>query len=122
VDRKLRREDLNILAEGVEIQLDGKSYKTKPARCRPLNPVSVEISITEGKNRQVRKMFESLGYEVRSLHRTAIGPLKIGELKIGQSRPMTEEELRSLRQMMFGSTRRTGLPRNAKKSGARAEQ
>jgi len=69
-------------------------------RCRPAR-VTIEadsgrrirIEITEGKNRQVRRMFESLGNRVVSLHRTAIGPVEIGTLKAGETRALTKREV-----------------------------
>ncbi len=68
-------------------------------RCRPAR-VTIEgdlcrcrIEITEGKNRQVRRMFESLGNRVLSLHRIAIGPVEIGTLKPGETRTLTRQEI-----------------------------
>ena len=69
-------------------------------RCRPAR-VTIEgdsarlcrIEITEGKNRQVRRMFESLGNRVVALHRTAIGPVGIGHLKSGETRALTGNEV-----------------------------
>jgi 23S rRNA pseudouridine2605 synthase len=56
----------------------------------------VEIHLTEGKNREVRRLFESQGYEVKRLLRTQIGPIKLGELKPGKWRVLTEPEIKSL--------------------------
>jgi pseudouridine synthase len=56
----------------------------------------IEIRITEGRNRQVRRMIEALGSKVLKLVRTAIGPIEIAGLKIGQWRPLTEREIASL--------------------------
>jgi 23S rRNA pseudouridine2605 synthase len=58
--------------------------------------VLVEISITEGRNRQVRRMFEALGTRVDRLVRTAIGPLMLGRLKPGQIRRLGPAEVRAL--------------------------
>ena len=55
------------------------------------------ITITEGRNRQIRRMCESLGLEVARLRRTNIGPLKLGMLKPGTYRDLTAEELRAIR-------------------------
>jgi 23S rRNA pseudouridine2605 synthase len=56
----------------------------------------VEITITEGKNRQVRKMFAKVGLDVEKLKRVSIGQLKLGPLKPGDYRPLTEKDLEKL--------------------------
>lgn len=56
----------------------------------------VQITIHEGRNRIVRRMFEALGYELNSLVRTRIGPVLLGELKTGESRKLTAKELGTL--------------------------
>lgn len=85
------------LAEGVYI--DGR--KTAPADVRVLdkqaNRVVLEIVIKEGRNRQIRKMCESVGLEVARLKRTSVGPLRLGMLKPGAHRELTKEELRAIR-------------------------
>ena len=92
----LTDEQLEALRHGVELS-DGS---TRPARVTRLRETGgrthFEITITEGRNRQVRRMVESLGAKVLKLVRVAIGPLKIGDLPIGASRPLTPEELRRL--------------------------
>jgi 23S rRNA pseudouridine2605 synthase len=57
----------------------------------------LEMTITEGRNRQVRRMIEAVGSKVLKLVRTAIGPIRIGDLPIGKWRALTPEELRTLR-------------------------
>ena len=56
----------------------------------------IEITITEGKNRQVRKMFEKIGYDVEKLKRVSIGELKLSALKPGEYRPLTAKDLTKL--------------------------
>jgi 23S rRNA pseudouridine2605 synthase len=56
----------------------------------------VELTITEGRNRQVRRMIEALGSKVLKLVRTAIGPIRIDDLPIGKWRPLTLAEIRLL--------------------------
>jgi len=58
----------------------------------------LDITITEGRNRQVRRMLDAVGVRVEKLRRTAIGPLKLGRLPTGDARRMTREELASIRQ------------------------
>ena len=58
----------------------------------------VELELGEGKNREVRRMFESQGLTVKRLQRTQIGKIKLGELKPGRWRALTETEIRTLLQ------------------------
>ena len=75
--------------------IDGK--KTYPADLRILRKgqktTLFHLTIHEGRNRQVRKMCEAVGYPVLSLQRIAIGKLKIGDLKLGDYRKLTNEEI-----------------------------
>ncbi len=92
----LTDEQLDRLRRGVEL----KDGPTRPAEVRRLGEHGVgtvfEITITEGRNRQVRRMVEALGAEVVRLARTAIGSLTIGDLALGATRPLTPAELRAL--------------------------
>jgi pseudouridine synthase len=56
----------------------------------------VELTLTEGRNRQVRRMVQAVGSKVRKLVRTSIGPLRIGDLDIGKWRDLTPAEVRAL--------------------------
>ena len=56
----------------------------------------VELELTEGKNREVRRLFESQGLMVRRLVRTQIGKIKLGELKPGRWRTLTQTEIKTL--------------------------
>ena len=80
------------------IEIDGRM--TAPADLRVLeaqeNRTVVEVTIYEGRNRQIRKMFEALGIEVARLKRTKVGNLKLGMLKQGTYRHLTEDEVSSL--------------------------
>ena len=88
------------LAEGVVI--DGK--KTLPATVLVLDKepgrVVLQMTIREGRNRQIRKMCEAVGLEVARLKRTSIGPLKLGMLAPGEYRELKPDELRALRAAM----------------------
>jgi pseudouridine synthase len=64
-----------------------------------------EIILSEGRNRQVRRMVEALGAEVIRLERTAIGELRLGDLTPGKARPLTAREVRAL----LNSPAATGL-------------
>jgi len=84
--------DLRALRAGVELE-DGR---TAPARVRRLSPRVIEITIREGRNRQVRRMAEAVANEVLELERVAFGPLRLGDLPEGASRRLTKAELRRL--------------------------
>jgi 23S rRNA pseudouridine2605 synthase len=88
--------DLDRLRAGVSLA-DGP---TRPAMVRRVRDSArytfFEITITEGRNRQVRRMVESLGAKVLKLVRTAIGPIEIAGLEIGKHRPLTGAEVKRL--------------------------
>ena len=93
----LSKEQRAALENGVEI--DGKM--TLPSEVRVVSReegrVVIELTIFEGRNRQIRKMCEAVGLEVARLKRTAIGPIKLGMLKPGEYRELKPDELRALR-------------------------
>lgn len=84
-------EQLEQLRRGIELR-DGP---TRPALVTRVSPRTFEITITEGRNRQVRRMVEALGAKVEKLARIAIGTLRV-ELEPGTVRELTDEELRAL--------------------------
>ncbi len=85
------------LSEGVEI--DGRM--TAPASVLVLEQqpgrAVMQLTIHEGRNRQIRKMCEAVGLEVARLKRTSVGPVRLGMLKPGAYRDLTKEELAALR-------------------------
>ena len=86
-------EALQRLAEGVELE-DGL---TAPAEVRRLGSSLVELSIHEGRNRQVRRMLESVGHPVRRLHRSRYAGLMLEGLAPAEWRELKAEEVRVLR-------------------------
>ena len=90
------RAALRRLGAGVDLA-DGM---TAPAQVRVVGHGSgstlVELTITEGRNRQVRRMFEAVGHPVSALVRTAIGPLILGRLKPGTARRLSPVEVSAL--------------------------
>ena len=84
---------LGRLREGLELD-DGL---TAPAEVRRLGPESLQVTIHEGRNRQVRRMCEAVGHPVRALERTAFGRLQLGGLGPGEHRLLSDEETLELR-------------------------
>lgn len=84
---------LRKLSEGVKLE-DGK---TSPAKVRRLRGATIELTIHEGRNRQVRRMIESVGHRVKHLHRSRYGPLTLAGLQPGQWRELGPAEVESLR-------------------------
>ncbi len=93
VSGTVTRFEVDKLCRGVVI--DGR--KTSPAKARVLdaggNTTRLEIIIHEGRNRQVRKMVEAIGHDVRHLKRVAIGNVRLGTLPLGRWRHLSEREI-----------------------------
>jgi 23S rRNA pseudouridine2605 synthase len=90
---RVSRRALEALRQGVELE-DGK---TAPARVRQPRPGVLEITIREGRKRQVRRMCEAVGHRVVELRRVAFGPLGLRGLEPGQSRRLSRAEVERLR-------------------------
>lgn len=93
---KVTDEILEALRNGIEI--DGR--KTAPCDINVITEeegrVVLEFILREGRNRQIRKMCEAVGLEVARLKRISIGPVKLGMLKTGQTRMLTDNEIKKL--------------------------
>jgi len=98
---------LAALRRGVELK-DGPTRPAEVVRLRDSSGRTfLEITITEGRNRQVRRMIEAVGSKVLKLVRTAIGPIRIGRLEIGKWRELTAEEVRAITRCARRAARRT---------------
>ena len=93
---------LKALREGVELD-DGR---TAPARVRRLAPDTLEITLQEGRKRQVRRMCEAVGHPVVTLTRVAFGPIGLGPLEIGSARRLSAAEVDRLRRATARRRRR----------------
>jgi 23S rRNA pseudouridine2605 synthase len=94
----VREPALRALREGIELD-DGR---TSPARVHRLAADTLEITIHEGRKRQVRRMCEAVGHPIRRLERVRFGPLALGSLRAGESRELTPEEVSALRRAAAG--------------------
>jgi 23S rRNA pseudouridine2605 synthase len=86
---------VQALAHGVELE-DGP---TAPARVRRLTAATIELTIHEGRNRQVKRMLEAVGYPVRRLHRSAYGGLTLEGLEPGRWRELEPSEVERLKRL-----------------------
>ena len=89
-------EEMQALRRGILLD----DHKTAPAKARLIRQDTfasqVLVTIHEGRNRQVRRMFEETGHQVLQLRRVRFGPLELGDLRRGEWRELTEEEKRKL--------------------------
>jgi len=93
LDGHVGEKALRALREGVELE-DGV---TAPAQVRRLSDGSLEITIREGRNRQIRRMCDAVGHRVLALERIAFGPLRLGDMAPGKARKLTPAEVQRLR-------------------------
>lgn len=94
-------EEIRRIRDGVYI--DGDERLTAPAQIRVIKRETFAsvalVTIHEGRNRQVRRMFTSIGHKVLMLRRVQFGPLQIGNLERGQWRDLTADELSKLKEL-----------------------
>ena len=99
VKGNVTNEDIEQLQKGVKID---DEYITKPAKVKILkidkekNISRIQITIHEGKNRQVRKMCEAINKKVLALHRCKIGNIEVKDIKVGNWRYLTKKEVENL--------------------------
>lgn len=96
VEGRIASRELGQLTQGIRDA--GELLKATRARVVFANNTRsvVEVELTEGKNREIRRMFKALGHELSKLTRTQIGRIKLGELPTGKWRTLTEPEIKSL--------------------------
>jgi len=104
VDRPFDQAFLDRMARGVVIL--GKP--TRPCVCTRRGPREFRIILTEGRNRQIRRMCQALGYRVTALHRVRIMHITLGALRAGQWRNLTEQERKELFAALRAAARAKG--------------
>jgi 23S rRNA pseudouridine2605 synthase len=89
------------------VTVGGEHLGVKAARVVRLGGKNswLEISLDEGKNRQIRRLLEALGVEVLRLVRVSIGPIALGNLKKGEVRPLTDGEKKLVDDVLHGKQR-----------------
>ena len=92
LDGKPSASQMREFASGIELS----GGKTRPARIVEEGGGWYQVTLLEGRNRQIRRMFHDLGYKVKKLIRVAIGPLRLDNLKPGESRVLEPGEVQAL--------------------------
>ena len=93
LDKPTETSKIKMLEKGIEINIGNEKYKTKPCKIKITGEKETYISITEGKKRQIRRMFDAIGNKVVYLKRVSIGGLQLGNLKTGEIKQLTKEEI-----------------------------
>lgn len=93
VNDKINRGQIEKLKAGVML----KGEKTKQTKVRQLGDFKMAIVLTEGKNRQIRRICQKVGLPVLRLHRVRIKNVKLGDLPLGKTRLLTKEEVEGLK-------------------------
>ena len=100
LNKLIRPIDLHRFQHGIDLG----DFKTAPCKAREIrrldNRSLMEVEIHEGKNRQIRRMFAALGYEVEELHRKEFAGLKVDDLREGDFRELTPSEVKQLKQLI----------------------
>ena len=102
VDKEITEEFIEKMSGGVPI-LD---TVTRPCRVTKIGKYTFSIILTQGLNRQIRRMCAALGYEVRDLLRVRVMNIRLGSLKEGEYRKLTDEELEALYSLIQDSPKR----------------
>lgn len=120
VDKPLNRQFVNKMANGIPI-LD---TVTKKCKVKQTGSQQFTIVLTQGLNRQIRRMCEYLGYEVVTLKRTRIMNVTLKGLKVGQWRHLTEQEMAEINNSIAdsGKTEERSIDENKQPTQARAKQ
>lgn len=95
LNRPVDIEDLNRALDGIYIDLP-VPYRIKRYDLMPRTKDYIKVTLTEGKNREIRKIFSFLDYDVKSLVRIRIGCVELGDMETGEWRNLRDEEIKGL--------------------------
>ncbi len=95
LNRPIVIDDLNKALDGIYIDLP-TPYRIKRYDLIPRTKTFIKVTLTEGKNREIRKIFNYLDYDVKSLTRIRIGCVELGDLEVGEWRNLKSEEINGL--------------------------
>lgn len=99
---------LNLLRRGVHLAEGRVRVARLRVKRRQTSSTVLEMVLTEGRNREIRRMAARIGHKVMSLKRIAFGPVRLGDLPTGQYRSLTSNELRTLRALLVRQTHGSG--------------
>lgn len=95
-----------------------RAYSVRPLK-KQGRSTHLEVVLTEGRNRELRRLFARIGHKVMRLKRVAFGPVRLGRLKPGEFRELTRQELASLHEVLARASRRGGRHRVRRRSHVR---
>ena len=107
VNKPVTKEFIGKMAEGVPIL----NTVTRKCKVEMLGKYKFRIILTQGLNRQIRRMCEYLGYKVTRLERIRVMNITLGELKPGEYRKVTEAEIQKLYELIKDSSNETVIPK-----------
>lgn len=110
VNKKLTEEFLTGMAG--RVPLEEIEAVTKPSKVTKVDDYTFKIILTQGLNRQIRRMCQYFGYRVVALKRIRVMNIKLGDLKRGEYRDVTEQEMKELMQLLQNSDNRPMVQRN----------
>ena len=93
LERQIDQEKIKILEKEIEISIGRERYKTKSCKIEIVGGKNAYISISEGKKRQIKKMFDAVGNKVIYLRRVSIGNIQLENLKIGEFKEISRGEI-----------------------------
>ena len=101
VDKEIDGDFIKKMSDGV--YLDELEVTTRKCKVKKLSKYEFNIILTQGLNRQIRRMCQMLGYKVKTLKRVRIMNIELGDLKVDTYRDVTEEEIATLNKLLEGS-------------------
>ncbi|MFD2515409.1 23S rRNA pseudouridine(2604) synthase RluF [Pontibacter locisalis] len=113
VDKPINQDFVDRMSNGVSIL----GVNTRKCKVTQEGANRFRITLTQGMNRQIRRMCEALGYEVQTLQRTRIMHLSLSKIPLGQWRNMTDPEVAELQRLIAGSTKTEEGSTSKKRSG-----
>lgn len=120
VNKKLTDEFLKGMAG--EVPLEEISAVTKTSKVRKVDDYTFKIILTQGLNRQIRRMCEYFGYRVVALKRIRVMNIRLGDLKRGEYREITGAELAELKRLLKNSHNRPGSEKNVNRKNQRVNR
>ena len=93
LEKQIDQEKIKALEKGIEISIGRERYKTKSCKIEIVGEKNAYISISEGRKRQIKKMFDAIGNNVVYLRRVSIGNIQLENLKTGEFKEISREEI-----------------------------